>query len=222
MEWEFGVSRCKLLHIEWINNKVLLHSTGNYIQCPEINHNGKEYVKQCVYMYNWITLLYSRNKHNIVNQLYFNKKKKRLKEKKWPHCRLCYRYVCGLKDWNSNPCVCPKEIWQFLSYKFLMAFKNVMLVIVFYGILKAQSGYKQGWYHDQLTSLQHYRVKLKPEANRHLPKESSIAHFFGQPKISIKISMLSVNFETLYILPKINLRLHLLKSVCLWNMKISD
>ena len=25
-------------------------------------------------MYNWITLLYSRNEHNIVNQLYFNKK----------------------------------------------------------------------------------------------------------------------------------------------------
>ena len=24
MEWEFGVSRCKLLYTEWINNKVLL------------------------------------------------------------------------------------------------------------------------------------------------------------------------------------------------------
>ena len=22
MEWEVGISRCKLLHIEWINNKV--------------------------------------------------------------------------------------------------------------------------------------------------------------------------------------------------------
>ena len=43
MEWEFGISRCKLLHIEWINNKVLLYSTGNYIQYPVINHNGKEY-----------------------------------------------------------------------------------------------------------------------------------------------------------------------------------
>ena len=26
-------------------------------------------------MYNWITLLYSRNWHNIVNQLHFNKNK---------------------------------------------------------------------------------------------------------------------------------------------------
>ena len=30
------------LHIEWVNNKVLLCSTKNYIQYPVINHNGKE------------------------------------------------------------------------------------------------------------------------------------------------------------------------------------
>ena len=36
-----------------INNKVLLYSTGNYIQYPVINHNGKEYEKiTCIYMYN--------------------------------------------------------------------------------------------------------------------------------------------------------------------------
>ena len=40
MDWEFGISRCKLLYIEWKNNKVLLYSTGNYIQYPVINHNG--------------------------------------------------------------------------------------------------------------------------------------------------------------------------------------
>ena len=43
MDWEFGISRCKLSYIEWINNKVLLHSTENDIQYPMINHNGKEY-----------------------------------------------------------------------------------------------------------------------------------------------------------------------------------
>ena len=43
MKWEVGVSRCKLLYIEWINNKVLLYSTENYIQYLMINHNGKEY-----------------------------------------------------------------------------------------------------------------------------------------------------------------------------------
>ena len=49
VDWEFGVSRCKLLCIEWINNKVLLYSTENYIQHLEINHNGKEYKKECIY-----------------------------------------------------------------------------------------------------------------------------------------------------------------------------
>ena len=28
---EFGVNRCKLLHLEWISEEVLLYSTGNYI-----------------------------------------------------------------------------------------------------------------------------------------------------------------------------------------------
>ena len=31
MDWEFGVSRCKLLHLEWISNEFLLYSTGNCI-----------------------------------------------------------------------------------------------------------------------------------------------------------------------------------------------
>ena len=48
MEWEFGISRCELLYMEWIH-KVLLYSTGNYNQYPVIKHNGKEYIKRiCV------------------------------------------------------------------------------------------------------------------------------------------------------------------------------
>ena len=31
MDWEFGVSRCKLLHLKWISSKILLYGTGNYI-----------------------------------------------------------------------------------------------------------------------------------------------------------------------------------------------
>ena len=52
VNWEFGVSRCQLLHLEWINNKVLLYSTENYIQSPGINHNGKEDKKEWIYVYN--------------------------------------------------------------------------------------------------------------------------------------------------------------------------
>ena len=51
MDWGFGISRCKLLYVEWINNKVLLYSTGIYIQYPVINYNGKEYEKECEYAY---------------------------------------------------------------------------------------------------------------------------------------------------------------------------
>lgn len=40
--WEFGVVRCKLLNRGWINNQVLLYSTGNDIQYPGINHTGKD------------------------------------------------------------------------------------------------------------------------------------------------------------------------------------
>ena len=50
---EFGMSKCKPVYIDWISNKVLPYSTGNYIQYPGINHNGKEYEKECVIcMYN--------------------------------------------------------------------------------------------------------------------------------------------------------------------------
>ena len=46
---EVEISKCKLLCIEWTNKKVLLYSTGDYIQHAVINHNGKEYEKRvCV------------------------------------------------------------------------------------------------------------------------------------------------------------------------------
>ena len=67
-DWEFGISRYKLLYIGWINNRVLLNSIGNYIQYPVINYNGEEYEKECICAY----LSHSRNQH-IVNQLYFSK-----------------------------------------------------------------------------------------------------------------------------------------------------
>ena len=49
-EWEVGISRYKLLYIGWINNQVLLGSTGKYIQYPMINHNGEEYKKEYRYV----------------------------------------------------------------------------------------------------------------------------------------------------------------------------
>ena len=41
MNYEFGVNRLKLLHLEWIINRFLLYSTRNSIQSPGIEHDGK-------------------------------------------------------------------------------------------------------------------------------------------------------------------------------------
>ena len=65
MDWEFGVSRCQLLSIGWINKKVLLYSTRNYIQYPA----NEEHKKQYLCMYNWFTLKLTQ----YVIQLYFSK-----------------------------------------------------------------------------------------------------------------------------------------------------
>ena len=46
LEWEVGVSRCKLLHVEWIDDGVLLCNTENNFQCPVMDHNGKEYLRK--------------------------------------------------------------------------------------------------------------------------------------------------------------------------------
>ena len=53
LDREFGVSRGKLLHLEWISNEVLVYSTGNSAQYPIITYNGKE--SEEIYIY---TLLY--------------------------------------------------------------------------------------------------------------------------------------------------------------------
>ena len=47
--WEFGISRCKRLYIRWINNQVLLYSTGKYSQYPVINQDVKEHEKEYMY-----------------------------------------------------------------------------------------------------------------------------------------------------------------------------
>ena len=47
---ELADANYSILYMGWINNKVLLYSTGNYIQYPVINHNGKEYEKKYIYV----------------------------------------------------------------------------------------------------------------------------------------------------------------------------
>ena len=40
---------------EWINSKVLLSNTGNYIQYPVINHSGKKNGKKYICIYRYIS-----------------------------------------------------------------------------------------------------------------------------------------------------------------------
>ena len=54
----FGLVNGKPLHIQWINNKVLLYSTGNNIQCPVIKHSDKN-IKKNVYMCKTESLCYT-------------------------------------------------------------------------------------------------------------------------------------------------------------------
>ena len=51
-DWELEISKYKLLYIGWIN-KVLPYSTGNDTQYPVINHNGKDYDKEYMYIYSF-------------------------------------------------------------------------------------------------------------------------------------------------------------------------
>ena len=68
--WAFGTGKCKLLYIGWMNNKVLLYSTGKYIHYPVINHTGREYEKDYIY----ITESHCQTvRRTTINQLYFNK-----------------------------------------------------------------------------------------------------------------------------------------------------
>ena len=56
-KWEEGrigsveISRCKLVYVGWINNKILLHNTRNYIQHSVIEVT-MEKNKENTHMYN--------------------------------------------------------------------------------------------------------------------------------------------------------------------------
>ena len=70
MEWEFSVSRCKFTY-RMDKYKVLLCSTGNYIQYPVINHNGKEYEKR-MYMGIIAEILPCASEMNAALSISFN------------------------------------------------------------------------------------------------------------------------------------------------------
>ena len=50
MDREFGVGRCKLLRLEWTSNGVLLYITGNCVYTLGLEHDGRQYEKERLYI----------------------------------------------------------------------------------------------------------------------------------------------------------------------------
>ena len=50
MGWTGSLGLVDANYLEWINNEVLLHSTGNYIQSLGVDHDGRYYKKENVYI----------------------------------------------------------------------------------------------------------------------------------------------------------------------------
>jgi len=65
-----------------IGEKDLKVQTSNFKMKSMWEKNLKE--NQCVYLYNWITLLYNKDCHDILNQLYFSRILKNEKKNKFP------------------------------------------------------------------------------------------------------------------------------------------
>ena len=70
MDWEFGVSRFKLLHLEWISNEVLLYHTGNYMQSLVMEHDERYYEKMNITVYIFFIMFCQFLLYSKVTQLY--------------------------------------------------------------------------------------------------------------------------------------------------------
>ena len=103
--WEFGVSRCKLPHIGWINTRsYLFYGTGNCIQYAVIKHGGKEYEKEYIYIYIYITeslCCRAEIKHSVGSQLYFTTFLKRRLMRQKPLLKLMSPKKLDELEWKS-------------------------------------------------------------------------------------------------------------------------
>ena len=50
MDWDLGVSKCKLLHLEWMGNELLLYSTRNSVQSLGIDMIGYDVRNRIIYI----------------------------------------------------------------------------------------------------------------------------------------------------------------------------
>ena len=74
MDWGSGIGIGTLRSMEWLASGDLLYSTENSTQYPVIICGRRIWESMDTCMYGCVALLYSRNYHNLVNQLYLKKK----------------------------------------------------------------------------------------------------------------------------------------------------
>ena len=80
MDWQFGVDRCKLLHLEGISNEVLLYRIENYIQFLKIEHDGRQYEKNNVYIFMTGSLCWTAEINTTLWTDYNKHKSKKIKK----------------------------------------------------------------------------------------------------------------------------------------------
>ena len=78
--WEFGVSRCQLLHLKWISNEVLLYSTGNYIQSLGIDNDRRKGID--IYVWLGHFAVHQKLAQNCQSTI-ISKKKNNAQSKPW-------------------------------------------------------------------------------------------------------------------------------------------
>lgn len=88
MDWDSGIRGCKLVCRGGMNNGVPRSNTGTSLQYPIINHHEQGGEKECICVYNRVTLLPSRKECDIVNQL---SQKGRLKTL-WHKCSITHSF----------------------------------------------------------------------------------------------------------------------------------
>ena len=70
----------KKIFKKWLAHSLYIFFENIFLIKVSFQKNLKKNI--CVYVYNWITLLYNRNYHYVLNQLYFNKTFKNEKGKR--------------------------------------------------------------------------------------------------------------------------------------------
>ena len=116
MDWELGVKRCRLLHLERIGNEILLCGAAIYLWSLMMKHEmWEKSMYSCIC--NCVTMLYSRKltlqcKPCIMKKIKIIIYKYILKKKHYNHCHMGHIAF----DFNCIVLIC----WHFIARKIIL------------------------------------------------------------------------------------------------------